>query len=208
MIYAIYLYDGVEPIDLGATFGVLSIARRIIPEIGFFGVAKSAGEIVCANNFRVQADHALSDMPVCDEMIVTGGPGWVDVVQDDAAIAALREIGQAGLVRLTGICTGGMILAHADCLASHAATTKTRVFAGETPPIDLIAEKVAHVSGAALVQSGRMLTSGGITLGIDAVFQLIARNHGAEVAGEVARVMEYDRALTANKAALGYEGIC
>ena len=45
MSYAILIYDGVEPIDIGATFGVLSMASRRIPNLDFFGVAAAKGAI-------------------------------------------------------------------------------------------------------------------------------------------------------------------
>ena len=49
------------------------------------------------------------------------------------------------------------------------------------------------------------MTSGGVSLGIDGMFHLLAHDYGAELAGDVARVMEYSRALEANREALGYE---
>ena len=48
--FAILVYDGVEPIDVGATHGVLSMARRIAPEISMFLVAPRAGPVRLANN--------------------------------------------------------------------------------------------------------------------------------------------------------------
>ncbi|MEL6290426.1 MAG: hypothetical protein AAFQ44_01360 [Pseudomonadota bacterium] len=57
-----------------------------------------------------------------------------------------------------------------------------------------------------IVDDGGIGTSGGVTLGIDAMFYCLARNHGQAVAREVARVMENSRALEANKSARGYSG--
>ena len=66
-MYGILIYDGVEPIDLGATFGVLSIAKRIAPDLEFAGVARSSGQVVCANGMKVEADHSYADAPNFDE---------------------------------------------------------------------------------------------------------------------------------------------
>jgi transcriptional regulator GlxA family with amidase domain len=75
MLFGIFIYPGVEPIDL-ATFGVLSMARRIAPEIEICTIAPEAGSIELANGLRVTADFGIDDAPPCALVIVTGGPGW------------------------------------------------------------------------------------------------------------------------------------
>ena len=75
MQFGIFIYDGVEPIDL-ATFGVLSMARRIAPEIAICTIAPRAGPVALANGLKVTADFGIDDAPGRDLVIVTGGPGW------------------------------------------------------------------------------------------------------------------------------------
>jgi transcriptional regulator GlxA family with amidase domain len=74
MRFGIFIYDGVEPIDL-ATFGVLSMARRVAPEIEICTIAPRAGPVALANGLNVSADFGIDDAPPCDLVIVTGGPG-------------------------------------------------------------------------------------------------------------------------------------
>lgn len=198
-MYGILIYDGVEPIDIGAAFGVLSIARRIAPDLTFAGVARKAGPVTCANGLQVMADHAFDDAPEFRDLVVTGGPGWVQAAADPAILGYLG----ASRARITSICTGAMIVAAAGLLGGRRATTKYEVFDGETPPADLLPPDVT-ATRAVLVDDG-VVTGGGITLGIDTMFHCLARSHGAEVANETARVMEYSRALAANRAALGQE---
>lgn len=199
-MYGILLYDGVEPIDVGAAFGVLSMARRLVPDLAFAGIAAKQGEIVCANGLRVVADHDYRSAPAgLTDLIVTGGPGWPKVAEDAATLDFIRNT----RARVSSMCTGAMILAAAGRLDGRRATTKREVFAGEASPLDLLAE--CHEAGAAaIVDSGGVVTSGGVTLGIDAMFYCLARSHGPDIAAEVARVMEYARALEANRSALGY----
>ncbi len=75
MKFGVYLYDGVEPIDL-ATIGVLSMAKRIRADIAFCTIAPQAGPVRLSNGLTVLADHGLLDAPQVDVLIVTGGPGW------------------------------------------------------------------------------------------------------------------------------------
>lgn len=199
-MYGILIYDGVEPIDIGATFGVFSMARRIAPDLDFAGVAKSAGTVTCASGLQVNATYGFDDAPAFTDVIVTGGPGWVDAAKDASTMAYLRTTS----ARLSAICTGAMILAAAGALDGRPATTKREVFAGEVPPLDLLPEAV-RAEHAAVVDDGAVVTGGGVSLGIDTVFHCLRRSHGTEVAAETARVMEYSRALAANRAVLGYQ---
>ena len=72
---AILIYEGTEPIDL-ATYGVLSMARRVAPEVSMFLVAERAGPVVLANGLTVLAHFGYGDAPPADVLIITGGPGW------------------------------------------------------------------------------------------------------------------------------------
>lgn len=199
-MYGILLYDGVEPIDVGATFGVLSMAKRLVPDLAFSGIARTRGEIVCASGMRMITDYGVEDsIPPLTDLIVTGGPGWTDVVKDEVTIDFVRKT----TARLSAICTGAMILEAAGRLENKRATTKREIFAGEASPLDLLSSR-SETEVAAIVDDGNVVTSGGVTLGIDAMFYCLARSHGRHIADEVARVMEYSRALEANKSALGY----
>lgn len=198
-MYGILIYDGVEPIDIGATFGVLSMASRIAPDLKFAGIARTSGTVTCASGMQMVAEYGFSDAPDFDEIIVTGGPGWAEASRDAATLDYLRTTS----ARLSAICTGAMIVAAAGLLAGKRATTKHEVFDGETSPVALLARDVQSCH-AAVVEDQGIVTGGGVTLGIDTVLYCLARSHGDEVARETARVMEYSRALDANRDALGY----
>ena len=57
--FAILAYEGIEPIDIGATYGVLSMAKRVAPDLRFFVVAKAGGELAMASGLRLIADSRL-----------------------------------------------------------------------------------------------------------------------------------------------------
>src|SRR5688500_11279709 len=204
MRFGILIYEGVEPVDL-ATFGVLSMARRVAPEISIFTVAPERGAVELANGLTVMADHGFENCPDSDALIVTGGPGWMAQCASSATLAFLRRYKPKRV--MAGVCTGGMIMAAAGLLDGRAATTKREVIGAEVPPVDLMRERHPGVKvepAAGLVDTGTIVTGGGVTLGIDATLHLLSRLLGANVANETARIMEYTRAWRVNREALPY----
>jgi transcriptional regulator GlxA family with amidase domain len=197
MKFGVFIYDGVEAIDL-ATFGVLSMARRIRPDIEICTVAPARGEVRLANGLVVLADHALADAPKLDVLIVTGGPGWAAESRRPETLAALRR--RAADTLLVSVCTGGMILGASGVLDGKPATTKREVVSPERPPIEVMRERnpLIAVREASLVDAGTVITGGGVSLCIDAMLHLLKRLYGDDVARETARILEYQRAWSAN----------
>src|SRR5215471_2426087 len=158
--FGIFIYDGVEPIDL-ATFGVLSMARRIAPEIEICTIAPAAGTVELANGLKVTADFGIENAPACDLVIVTGGPGWTAQAKVQATLAYIRRVHATG--RIASVCTGGMILAASGILDGGPATTKREVVPPERSPIEVMRENYPQVDvrAAMLVDSGELVTGGG-----------------------------------------------
>ena len=204
MRFGIFIYDGVEPIDL-ATFGVLSMARRVEPAIAITTIAPAAGIVTLSNGLRIVADHGIDDAPACDVVIVTGGPGWVEAARSSATLAYLRQVHlrqAGGRGRLASVCTGAMLLAASGVLAGLPATTKRRALAPEEPPIDVLRREYGDIDvrAASLVDAGGIVTGGGVSLCIDATLHILAAVLGEDIAAETARIIEYDRARAANGA--------
>ena len=201
MRFGIFIYDGVEPVDL-ATFGVLSMARRIAPEISILTIAPRAGEVALANGLKVTADYGVDHAPACDIVIVTGGPGWTAQAEAPATLDYIRRVHASS--RIASVCTGGMILAASGVLDGGPATTKIEVVPPETPPAKVMRETypAIDVREAMLVERGDgVVTGGGVTLCIDTTLHLLSRMLGEKVADETARIMEYSRAWRANREA-------
>lgn len=197
MRFGIFIYDGVEPIDL-ATFGVLSMARRLAPEIEITTIAPKAGTVLLSNGLKVIADHGIESAPACDVVIVTGGPGWVRQTTEQGTLDYLRKL--PGNTLVASVCTGAMILAASGVLAGHTATTKREVVPPEVAPIDILRSEYpsTNVVEASLVDDGEVITGGGVSLCIDATLHIIERMLGSKVASETARILEYSRAREAN----------
>ena len=201
MRVAVLLYEGTEPIDL-ATYGVLSMARRVAPAIEIFTIAERAGVVALANGLKVVADYSYADAPAADVLMITGGPGWQAQAQAAATLDFIRAFSRG--ITVAAVCTGGMILAASGLLDGRSATTKREIFGAEIAPLALMRERYPAIRAldARLVDCGTVLTGGGVTLCIDMTLYLIGRFLGAEVARETARIIEYSAALAANESRL------
>jgi|SRR5215831_7830173 len=200
---AILAYDGIEPIDIGATYGVLSMAKRLAPGLQFFVVSKLGGELAMANGLRLVADYSFADCPGADVLMVLGGPGWQAACRDQSLLQFVNSFHRSKAT-VAGVCTGGLILAAAGLLAGRTATTKREVVHGEIRPLDVLSQQHPSVRAieARLVDTGSVLTGGGVSLGIDLTLHLIQRFLGSTIAENTARILEYRQAWKVNGAVL------
>jgi transcriptional regulator GlxA family with amidase domain len=195
--FGIFIYDGVEPIDL-ATYGVLSMAKRIRPEIELCTIAPRGGAVELANGLRVIADYGIAAAPILDILVVAGGPGWVVQSRAPETLAFIRR--RAAAIPVVSVCTGGMILAASGVLDGRAATTKRATVPPEVSPLELLRSDYPQIAAreASLVDAGNIITGGGVSLCIDTMLHLLQRLFGPEMAADTARIIEYQRAWRAN----------
>ena len=198
MLFGILIYPGVDPIDL-ATFGVLSTAKRIRPEIETCTIAPHGGPTVLSNGLCVLADYGIARAPRLDILIVTGGPGWVDQSRAPETLAFIRR--QVTEIPVVSVCTGGMILAASGILDSKPATTKRVSVSPERSPLAQLRAEYPSVlvREASFVDAGSVVTGGGVSLCIDTMLHLLVRLFGSEMAEETARLIEYRHAWQANR---------
>src|SRR5579883_3085439 len=72
-LIGIVVYDGVEPIDIGGTVGVISMATRLLPALKYVVIAERKGPVRLASGLTILADSDFTGAPDCDIYIVTGG---------------------------------------------------------------------------------------------------------------------------------------
>ncbi len=203
-LFGIVVYQGVEPIDIGGTVGVISMARRVLPAIESVTIAETAGPVELAGGLSIIAQAGFADAPVCDVVMVCGGPGWRRETANPAMLDFLRKPSTA---QVTSVCTGAMILGAAGLLDGRMATTRRSAVGNEAQsPLQELASfaPTSRTQAAAVVDDGAVITGGGVSLAIDATLYLIGKIYGEDARAEVAQVIEYDRAYDANRAALGH----
>ena len=185
---AILLFDEVEVLDFAGPFEVFAVTDELSDHQCFrvVTVAPEKSAIRARNGLSVNPDHSFADCPPPDILIVPGGFGTRALLKNQAVLDWIKSVNTtAGIV--ASVCTGSLVLGRAGLLDGLKATTHHECF-------DLLRE---HAPRATVVETdrfldnGRILTSAGISAGIDLSLHLVARLHGEAIAQKTAHYMEY-----------------
>jgi cyclohexyl-isocyanide hydratase len=135
---------------------------------------------------ELRPDTRFDDCPALDVFCVPGGPGAFELFTDDVLIDAVRAIAKRSRF-VTSVCTGAFLLGAAGLLAGKRATT-------HWASRELLRGFGAIPDEGRIVVDGNLITSGGITSGIDFGLHIAAQLIGVEQAKEIQLAMEYDPA--------------
>ncbi len=196
----IYVFKDVEIVDFAAPHGVFSVARRFDPELDAFLVAESMRPVQAQAGFTVLPNYAFSDTPAMDAFLIPGGFGTRQELHNRNLHDFIRALPTETL--LTSVCTGSWIYGVLGLLDGLPATNRKepdKVEAGPNGmvPLDRLAQiaPACTISRARVVDTGRIVTAGGIASGMEMGFHLLRRaGYDEELVREVARVMEYAEA--------------
>ncbi|WP_070887650.1 GlxA family transcriptional regulator [Pseudomonas argentinensis] len=184
---AIVLYADVLMLDVAGPIEVFSIANRYLPESDHYRIltlgADSLG-VRASNGIGMQADQLAVDAPVAyDTLLVPGGPGAYND-RHPHLYGWLRDAAQASR-RYGAVCTGAFILGEAGLLDGHRVTTHWHYLdrLGKRYP------KAQLESDQLFTKDGKLLSSGGVTAGIDLALSILADDHGKKLALDVAKVL-------------------
>lgn len=180
------LFGGFELLDV---FGPLEAWGMLAAAGGWRIVttAESAGPVSSAQGPRAVADHSLEDCPRLDVMLVPGGIGTRSGVENGALLDWLRRQGAQAQV-VSSVCTGSALLARAGLLDGRRATSNKAAFAW----VETQGPAVQWVREARWVEDGPLVTSSGVSAGIDMTLAVIAKLEGQEAAERIAVRMEYE----------------
>ena len=189
----ILVFPDVEVLDFCGPFEVFSVtrldeARRREEPSPFevFLVAQTDGVVKATGGLRVVPDHTLATCPPLDILVVPGGWGTRKEISNRRLLDWIAERARH-VETLTSVCTGSMLLGHAGLLDGRRATTHWRAldWMRQSFPTVTVEEKL-HV-----VEDGHVITSAGISAGIDMALRVVERYHGHDIALATARNMEY-----------------
>ncbi len=196
----IYISKDLEIVDFAAPYGVFSVARRFDPELEAFFVAESLRPVQAQAGFTVLPNYSFNERPDMDAFLIPGGFGTRQEINNLRLHDFIRSLPDNTL--LVSVCTGSWIYGRMGLLDGKAATNRKepdRIEQSEAGkvPIDRLAEIApkCRISRARVVDSGRIITGGGISSGMEIGFHLLRRaGYGEDFLAEVARVMEYSKA--------------
>jgi transcriptional regulator GlxA family with amidase domain len=194
MTVGILIFDEVEVLDFCGPFEVFASAsatgeaprdeRRLFTVLT---IAEENRTIHCRGGLLVQPHHTLADHPPLDILVVPGGYGTRRELSNPVVLDWIAA--QDKQTSLTAsVCTGAFLLAADGLLDGKRATT-------HWASIDWLREHYPAIDVRAderVVDEGHIVTSAGVSAGIDMALHVVARLHGHAIAADTARGMEYD----------------
>ena len=194
----ILLFENVEVLDFAGPFEVFSRTRlepgtasRMTDESApfrVFTVACKAELIRATGGLQVVADHGFDDAPPIELLVVPGGFGTRPLLEDHGVLEWIRATADSARL-VTSVCTGALLLAKIGLLRDKRATTHWAaldLLQQIDPSIDVQREE-------RVVRDG-VISSAGVSAGIDMAFAVVEDLHGKAVADETARYIDYPRA--------------
>lgn len=186
------LFDEIEVLDFAGPFEVLSLAEDPETKEKLFRVitVSETGALISARNgLKVQPECSFTNAPAFDILIVPGGWGAERVQRYNAALLDWIRARAGEVCLLASVCTGAFLLAAAGLLEGRRATTHWM----DLDELERDFPAVTVLRGVKWVEDSEgVITSAGISAGINMAFRIVERLAGAGVARTVARRMEYD----------------
>ena len=181
----VLVFPGVRLLDVTGPIEVFTSANDFGGQYRVQVVSEGGLDVNASGGTRLGADLSVDDArQPCDVLIIPGGPAWERVIKDDALLEVIRQL--TAKTRCTAsVCTGAFLLAAAGLLDGRRAATHWR-HAGQ---LALRFPAVRVEPDAIFVQDGPMMTSAGVSAGIDLSLAVVERHYGATVARAVARDM-------------------
>ena len=190
----IYLYNNVEVLDFAGPFEVFSTAARLRfrqqPDAGalfnVFTIAEAMRPIRARGGLHVQPQCDFTDHPPVDVLIIPGGI-VSDELECETVIKWITRCARSASITAS-VCTGAFLLGRAGLLDGKQATTHWE----DIPDLRAMFPSIEVRTGTRWVDTGQVVSSAGISAGIDMSLHLVERLESKELAVGTARQMEFD----------------
>ena len=186
---AIFVFDGVQIIDYTGpyeVFGQAYDAASHKPIFNVYTVAEKAGPVTTAMGMTIVPKHTFADAPKADVLVLPGG-GVPRHLDNPEVIRWVKE-SAASAEHVMSVCNGAFFLAKAGLLDGLTATT----FYGLIDELKALAPKCRVVEDQRFVDNGKIVTTAGLSSGIDGSLHMIEKIAGRGKAQEIALNLEYN----------------
>jgi len=179
----ILLYPGVELLDFAGPGEVFAAATGVFTVVT---VAATKDPVVSQGFVTIVPEHSLEDCPDLDILVVPGGhvTSWTE---NEAAMRWFADAASRAEIVMS-VCTGAFVLGQAGLLDGRKATTHQ----GSIAALRRRVPKAEVVEDVRFVDTGKVLTTAGVSAGIDGALHLLERLAGRAKAEETARYMQYE----------------
>jgi transcriptional regulator GlxA family with amidase domain len=193
----IFVFPDVEVLDFAGPYEVFSRTRTVAgtrsrlddesAPFRVFTVAESAAPLKAVGGLCVTPDYAFGEAPAIDVMLIPGGMGTRPLIDHPPVVEWIaRTAAAASLV--TSVCTGSLLLAKAGLLDGRRATTHW----GALDLLGTLGEDITVERERRFVDDG-VVTSAGVSAGIDMSFHVVETLCGKAIADETAHYIDYPR---------------
>jgi transcriptional regulator GlxA family with amidase domain len=182
----IVLYPDFEELDAVGPFEVLGMFSKLDRDWNVVTVAEKAGPVRAFNGLKLLADHGFDDCPSLDVILLPGGLGSRAAMDDPRMLEFVRSQGQSAQW-VTSVCTGAMIIHRAGFLEGRKATTHW----GALHELRALGGGCEVQENVRWVEDGNVITSAGVSAGIDMSLYLVSKLKDDNTAKAVQKMMEY-----------------
>ena len=183
---AILLYDGVELLDFAGPGEVFQQTEfKGNKAFNVYTVGVNSKEIVSQNFLKITTQYIIDDCPMPDILVIPGGNS-ISQVNNEKLISWIGSVNQKAAYILS-VCNGVRLLAKTGAIDGMMATSHFRAIDNLTKEFP----KVKMVKGKRFVDNGRIITTEGVSAGIDGSLYLLTKIFNRETADEVARQIMY-----------------
>lgn len=185
----ILIFDNVEELDFVGPWEVYTMARSERGSGEVITVSERGGLVSCSKGLKVMADHSFEGAPALDVLVVPGGQGTRSEVNNARLIEWIASVAPA-CTWVTSVCTGSMLLIEAGPARGKRVTTHWQF-------VDTLRERggaLEVVDNMRFVRDGNVVTSAGVSAGIDMALWTVGQMDDIAFARHVQRRMEYDPA--------------
>lgn len=185
---AILIFDKVEVLDFAGPFEVFSVsydeAGNKLYDVSL--IAEDDNVVKARNNFQVIPNKTIDTHEKFDMVLIPGGFGTRPLMHKET-IKNWVKVQFEQVELMLSVCTGSLVLATSGLLENISATTHHGAF----DELAAVAPNTEIIKGTKYVDNGKIITSGGISAGIEMALHVVAKQHGIEQARKTATYMEY-----------------